>query len=52
VRPLAAAQPGGQSPIYDLDWQPPKGTSQSQLGRRLVHDWKINPPTDCAGCHR
>ena len=52
VRPLAAAVPGAQSPIYNLDWKPPKGTSQSQLGRQLVHDWKINPPTDCAGCHR
>jgi len=52
VRPLAGAKPGEQSPIYNLNWTPPKGMSQSDLGKKLVHDWKINPPTDCAGCHR
>ncbi len=52
VRPLAADKPGAQSPIYNLDWTPPAGTSQAQLGQKLVHDWKIKPPTDCAACHR
>jgi hypothetical protein len=52
VRPIAAATPGGKSPIFDLDWTPPPGTSQAELGKKLVQDWKINPPKDCAGCHR
>jgi len=52
VRPLAADQPGGLSPIYNLDWTPPPGTTQTELGKKLVHDLKINPPKDCAGCHR
>ena len=52
VRPIAADTPGAQSPIFNLDWTPPAGTTQAELGRKLVHDWKINPPTDCAGCHR
>jgi hypothetical protein len=52
VRPIAAATPGGKSPVFDLDWTAPAGTTQAELGRKLVHDWKINPPKDCAGCHR
>jgi hypothetical protein len=52
VRPLAAAKPGETSPIYNLNWKPPKGMTQGDIGKKLVHDWKINPPTDCAGCHR
>jgi hypothetical protein len=50
VRPMAADQAGEQSPIYNLDWTPPAGSTQT--GAKLVHDWKINPPKDCAGCHR
>ena len=26
--------------------------TQRELGKKLVHDWKINPPTDCSACHR
>lgn len=52
VRPIAADKPGEQSPIFNLDWTPPKGESQADIGAKLVKDWKINPPKDCAGCHR
>lgn len=52
VRPVAADKPGEQSPIYNLDWTPPQGKTQIQMGSELVHNWKINPPKDCAGCHR
>src|SRR5690242_1510909 len=52
VRPLAADKPGEPSPIFNLDWIPPAGTTQTQLGTKIVHNLKINPPTDCAGCHR
>jgi hypothetical protein len=52
VRPIAAAKPGEQSPIFNLNWEPPQGTTQGQLGKDLVKAWKIKPPTNCAGCHR
>jgi hypothetical protein len=52
VRPIAADKPGDKSPIFNLDWKPPAGTTQAELGGKLVKAWKINPPTDCAGCHR
>jgi hypothetical protein len=52
VRPIAPDSPGGLSPVFNLDWKPPAGTTQAELGKKLVHDWKINPPKDCAGCHR
>jgi hypothetical protein len=52
VRPIAADKPGAPSPIFNLNWEPPKGTTQGELGKQLVKAWKIKPPTDCAGCHR
>ena len=52
VRPIAADTPGGKSPVFDLNWEPPQGLTQGEIGSKLVHDWKINPPTNCAGCHR
>jgi hypothetical protein len=52
VRPIAADTPGAISPVFNLDWTVPSGTSQAELGRKLVQEWKIDPPKDCAGCHR
>ena len=52
VRPIAADKPGETSPIFNLDWTPPKDKTHAQIGAELVKDWKINPPKDCAGCHR
>lgn len=52
VRPIAAAGTDTTSPVFNLDWIPPAGKTQAEIGRKLVHDWKINPPKDCAGCHR
>ena len=49
VRPIAADKPGETSPVFNLNWHVPAGTTQAQLGRKLVKEWKINPPTDCAG---
>jgi hypothetical protein len=25
---------------------------QVKQGTKFVHDWKINPPQSCSGCHR
>ncbi|PTY06725.1 cytochrome C [Verrucomicrobia bacterium LW23] len=37
--------------VFNLDWAP-QGTTQRELGDKLVKDWKITPPTSCQGCHR
>jgi len=51
--------------VYNLDWtiqdEARKGllfTSarptqmQTELGKKLVSEWNVHPPTNCAGCHR
>lgn len=38
--------------ITNLNWKPPEGQSQREIGQKIKEDWKIQPPTDCAGCHR
>jgi len=38
--------------VFNLDWHPPTGTSQHEMGLKLKQAWKVNPPEDCAGCHR
>lgn len=37
--------------VTKLDWEPPGG-DQRALGRQLVEQLNIKPPTDCSGCHR
>jgi hypothetical protein len=38
--------------VFNLDWQPPAGETQRQIGLRLKQEWNVNPPQNCAGCHR
>lgn len=38
--------------VYDLDWQAPSEAEQIAMGRELAHDWRVNPPISCSGCHR
>lgn len=38
--------------VFNLDWHPPEGTSQKEIGTKLKDDWHVNPPENCAGCHR
>lgn len=38
--------------VYDLNWEAESRQAQLQLGEQLVHDWNINPPISCSGCHR
>jgi hypothetical protein len=35
-----------------LDWKPDNGQSQQGIGQELKEQWDINPPQNCAGCHR
>jgi hypothetical protein len=49
--PENALRPPDQ--VFNLDWQPPAGQTQQEIGLKLKHDWNVNPPTtNCAGCHR
>lgn len=38
--------------VYDLDWKAESREEQIAMGERFVHDWKIQPPQSCSGCHR
>jgi menaquinone reductase, multiheme cytochrome c subunit len=39
--------------VTKLDWTPPAGTTQAELGRKIAQELKIHPPVgNCAGCHR
>jgi len=38
--------------VYNLDWEPKSEADQLEQGKQFVHDWKINPPHNCSGCHR
>jgi len=39
--------------VTKLDWTPPAGTTQQEIGRQIVQEKKIHPPvSNCAGCHR
>ncbi|MCC5025827.1 MAG: cytochrome c3 family protein [Candidatus Synoicihabitans palmerolidicus] len=39
--------------VTQLDWEHPGGKEgQIADGEKFVHDWNINPPQSCSGCHR
>ncbi len=38
--------------VFDLSWKPESPKAQLEEGARLVHDWNVNPPESCSGCHR
>ena len=39
--------------VTQLDWKHPGGPeAQRAEGEIFVHDWNINPPQSCTGCHR
>ncbi|MGH7995139.1 MAG: cytochrome c3 family protein [Opitutaceae bacterium] len=44
LRPLAE--------VTNLDWKAPSPEAQRRMGLKFVHDWNVNPPTSCSGCHR
>lgn len=45
LRPLAK--------VYDLNWTAAsEGKNQLEVGKQLVAEWNVRPPTNCAGCHR
>lgn len=38
--------------VYNLAWQPESREAQIEMGKQFVHDWRVNPPESCSGCHR
>lgn len=39
--------------VYNLDWKPPAGQTQQEIGLKLKEAWNVQPPVEnCAGCHR
>lgn len=38
--------------VTDLNWAPESREAQIKQGTEFVHDWKVNPPQSCSGCHR
>jgi len=38
--------------VYNLNWRPESEAAQIEQGTKYVHDWKVNPPQSCSGCHR
>ena len=48
--PAPHLRPPGQ--VTNLDWKAPSAADQLAMGNKFVHDWKVNPPQSCSGCHR
>lgn len=38
--------------VYDLTWKAESPEAQAEQGKRLMEAWHVNPPQNCAGCHR
>lgn len=39
--------------VTQLGWEHPEGeAAQREAGEAFIHDWNINPPQSCSGCHR
>jgi len=39
--------------VTQRDWEHPEGKAgQRADGEKFIHDWNINPPQSCTGCHR
>jgi Cytochrome c7 and related cytochrome c len=39
--------------VTNLDWKHPGGAEgQLEQGKKFVHDWNVQPPQSCSGCHR
>ena len=39
--------------VFNLDWKPEMiGEKQETLGKKLVAEWHVHPPQNCAACHR
>jgi hypothetical protein len=41
------------SEVTNLEWKHPGGdAARIEAAKGFVHDWNVNPPQSCSGCHR
>jgi hypothetical protein len=40
------------SEVFHPDWHAASPGAQRELGLKFKHDWNVNPPLNCGGCHR
>ncbi len=38
--------------VFNMSWKAESAPEQMQIGTRFKHNWDVNPPTTCGGCHR
>jgi hypothetical protein len=38
--------------VTKLDWVPENGQDPAEIGRAIIAEKHISPPTNCSGCHR
>ena len=38
--------------VFNMNWTPPEGVSQQELGRQLVEEYGIRSLQSCSTCHR
>jgi formate-dependent nitrite reductase cytochrome c552 subunit len=38
--------------VYNLAWERPEDPQEIAEIEGFVHDWNVNPPQSCSGCHR
>lgn len=38
--------------VYNLNWERPTDPESLAELHSFVHDWSVNPPQSCSGCHR
>ena len=48
--PAAHLRPRDQ--VTNLGWTAGDEAAQRAMGAKFVHDWNVNPPQACSGCHR
>ncbi len=41
-----------QAEVFNLDWKAGSRAEQLRLGAQFKHEWDVNPPVTCGGCHR
>ena len=38
--------------VYNLDWKPPQGQTQLEVGKLIEKQYAIKAPVECSACHR
>lgn len=38
--------------VFNLNWKPPAGTTQKEIGTKIKKESDVNPSINCAACHR